>query len=90
MVDPEGRKVGSFSSDENGEGPDPLTLEGHYTVTEITRPGITCSRKTTQRTSMSITRPPSTFCQRPLRPAGGKRATPLGDALRRYHPDQAH
>lgn len=34
VVDPEGRKVGSFSSDENGEVLIPLTLEGHYTVTE--------------------------------------------------------
>ena len=34
VYDPEGRKVGSFSSDENGEVLIPLTLEGHYTVTE--------------------------------------------------------
>ena len=34
VVDPEGRKVGSFSSDENGEVLIPLTLEGHYTGTE--------------------------------------------------------
>lgn len=38
VVDPEGRKVGSFSSDENGEVLIPLTLEGHYTVTEDIKP----------------------------------------------------
>ncbi len=54
VVDPEGRKVGSFSSDENGEVLIPLTLEGHYTVTEEIPPGITCSRRRPPSTSMWV------------------------------------
>lgn len=34
VYDPEGRKVGSFSSTPDGTVTIPLTLEGHYTVTE--------------------------------------------------------
>ena len=34
VYDPEGRKVGSFSSGPDGTVTIPLTLEGHYTVTE--------------------------------------------------------
>ncbi|WP_419019917.1 SpaA isopeptide-forming pilin-related protein, partial [Intestinimonas butyriciproducens] len=34
VVDPEGRKVGSYSTGPDGTVTIPLTLEGHYTVTE--------------------------------------------------------
>ena len=34
VYDPEGRKVGSFSSTPDGTVTIPLTLEGHYTITE--------------------------------------------------------
>lgn len=34
VYDPEGRKVGSFSTGPDGTVVIPLTLEGHYTVTE--------------------------------------------------------
>ena len=92
VVDPEGRKVGSFSSDENGEVLIPLTLEGHYTVTEISRPGITCSRRRPPSTSMCEYNKTAivTFTNAPLAPCGWKNRRHRRRPLRRYHPDQAH
>ena len=59
VYDPEGRKVGSYSTGPEGTVLIPLTLEGHYTVTEEIRPGITCSRRRPPSTPMwSITRLP--------------------------------
>ena len=59
IYDPEGRKVGSFSTGPDGTVVIPLTLEGHYTVTEEIPPGITCSRRSAPSTRMwSMTRPP--------------------------------
>lgn len=40
VYDPEGRKVGSFSSGPDGTVIIPLTLEGHYTVTEEIPPAF--------------------------------------------------
>ena len=40
IYDPEGRKVGSFSSGPDGTVIIPLTLEGHYTVTEEIPPAF--------------------------------------------------
>ena len=40
VVDPEGRKVGSFSTGSDGTVTIPLTLEGHYTVTEEISPAF--------------------------------------------------
>ena len=40
VVDPEGKKVGSFSTGPDGTVTIPLTLEGHYTVTEEIPPAF--------------------------------------------------
>ena len=40
VYDPEGRKVGSFSTQADGTVTIPLTLEGHYTVTEEIPPSF--------------------------------------------------
>ncbi|MEI3262393.1 MAG: prealbumin-like fold domain-containing protein [Flavonifractor plautii] len=60
VYDPEGKKVGSYSTGPDGTVTIPLTLEGHYTVTEeYPGPGITCSRRRPPSTPMwSTTRLP--------------------------------
>ena len=52
VYDPEGRKVGSFSTGPDGTVVIPLTLEGHYTVTEEIRPGIIFCRMSAPSTRM--------------------------------------
>ena len=72
----------------------PLTLEGHYTVTEEqSRPGITCSRRRrTQHADVEYNKTATvTFTNAPygslrVEKAERHRRRPL----RRHHPDQAH
>ena len=76
VVDPEGRKVGSFSSDENGEVLIPLTLEGHYTVTEE------IPEKTTQHVDVEYNKTAIvTFTNAPYGSLRVEKRSDTGDAL---------
>ena len=83
VVDPEGRKVGSFSSDENGEVLIPLTLEGHYTVTEDIPPRYhLLPEKTTQHVDVEYNKTAIvTFTNAPYGSLRVEKRSDTGDAL---------
>ena len=83
VVDPEGRKVGSFSSDENGEVLIPLTLEGHYTVTEDIPPRYhLLPEETTQHVDVEYNKTAIvTFTNAPYGSLRVEKRSDTGDAL---------
>ena len=83
VVDPEGRKVGSFSSDENGEVLIPLTLEGHYTVTEDIPPRYhLLPEETTQHADVEYNKVATvTFTNAPYGSIRVQKMSDTGDAL---------
>lgn len=83
VVDPEGRKVGSFSSDENGEVLIPLTLEGHYTVTEEIPPRYhLLPEETTQHADVEYNKVATvTFTNAPYGSIRVQKMSDTGDAL---------
>lgn len=83
VYDPEGRKVGSFSSDENGEVLIPLTLEGHYTVTEEIPPRYhLLPEETTQHVDVEYNKTATlTFWNAPYGSLRVEKRSDTGDAL---------
>ncbi len=83
VYDPEGRKVGSFSSDENGEVLVPLTLEGHYTVTEEIPPRHhLLPEETTQHADVEYNKTATlTFWNAPYGSLRVEKRSDTGDAL---------
>lgn len=83
VVDPEGRKVGSFSTLANGTVTIPLTLEGHYTVTEEIPPRYhLLPEETTQHVDVEYNKVATvTFTNAPYGSIRVQKMSDTGDAL---------
>ena len=83
VVDPEGRKVGSFSTLADGTVTIPLTLEGHYTVTEEIPPRYhLLPEETTQHVDVEYNKVATvTFTNAPYGSIRVQKMSDTGDAL---------
>lgn len=83
VVDPEGRKVGSFSTLADGTATIPLTLEGHYTVTEEIPPRYhLLPEETTQHVDVEYNKVATvTFTNAPYGSIRVQKMSDTGDAL---------
>ena len=83
VYDPEGRKVGSFPTGPDGTVTIPLTLEGHYTVTEEIPPRYhLLPEETTQHTDVEYNKTATlTFWNSPYGSLRVEKRSDTGDAL---------
>ena len=83
VYDPEGRKVGSFSTGPDGTVTIPLTLEGHYTVTEEIPPKYhLLPDETTQHADVEYNKTATlTFTNAPYGSIRVEKRSNTGDAL---------
>ena len=83
VYDPEGRKVGSFSTGPDGTVIIPLTLEGHYTVTEEIPPKYhLLPEETTQHADVEYNKTATlTFWNAPYGSLRVEKRSDTGDAL---------
>ncbi len=83
VYDPEGRKVGSFSTGPDGTVTIPLTLEGHYTVTEEIPPRYhLLPAETTQHVDVEYNKTATlTFWDAPYGSLRVEKRSNTGDAL---------
>ena len=83
VYDPEGRKVGSFSTGPDGTVTIPLTLEGHYTVTEEIPPRYhLLPEETTQHADVEYNKTATlTFTNAPYGSLRIEKRSDTGDAL---------
>ena len=83
VYDPEGRKVGSYSTGPDGTVLIPLTLEGHYTVTEEIPPRYhLLSEETTQHADVEYNKTATlTFWNAPYGSLRVEKRSDTGDAL---------
>ena len=83
VYDPEGKKVGSFSTGPDGTVTIPLTLEGHYTVTEEIPPRYhLLPEKTTQHVDVEYNKTATlTFWNAPYGSLRVEKRSDTGDAL---------
>lgn len=83
VVDPEGRKVGSYSTGPDGTVTIPLTLEGHYTVTEEIPPRYhLLPEETTQHADVEYNKTATlTFWNAPYGSLRVEKRSDTGDAL---------
>lgn len=83
VVDPEGRKVGSYSTGPEGTVVIPLTLEGHYTVTEEIPPRHhLLPEETTQHADVEYNKTATlTFWNAPYGSLRVEKRSDTGDAL---------
>lgn len=83
VYDPEGRKVGSFSTSSDGTVIIPLTLEGHYTVTEEIPPQYhLLSEERTQHADVEYNKVATlTFWNAPYGSIRVQKLSDTGDAL---------